>query len=242
MISAATEKQSEPTVLPPWLSIPIILLCLGGGGYVIHWYVMTDPLSHEAKILGDAPVQMQMPPQRNRPNGPPPNRRFVQERGEGHWRVHTDQATAEFQLDRARGKMLFRGASYNGNYSFVPPETADTILRTRVLVSNSARVAAMKLTPDQVKKLTALSVPRMAMNLSTAQRDVLCSLMTQYEQASPADRNTLAAKLELTLDQVAQAATAATAQQEADVAAQINAIITPDQWKQDGAAAATPSK
>ena len=63
---AATAPPPTPAVAPPaspagqvrpipvWASLLVIVLCLGGGGWIMHWYVTTDALTHDSKLLDPA--------------------------------------------------------------------------------------------------------------------------------------------------------------------------------------------
>ncbi len=46
-----------PAPIPAWLSVIIIILCLGGGGWMMHWYIKTDSLSNETKMVDPKLVQ-----------------------------------------------------------------------------------------------------------------------------------------------------------------------------------------
>jgi hypothetical protein len=236
----AQPTESNQKSLPVWASIPIILLCLLGGGWIIHWYVMSDPLANEEKILGDAPVQAQWngwPGQgrgrMNGSNGGARNqRRSIVDRGDGRWDLRTDEAHVDVSL--TNGKLNWHIIAYMGNYPFVPEDVKNTLYSARAIVADNARVAALKLTPEQVKRLRGLS-STITMAISEADKTQLGADIESYIKATPAERNTLEPKLLQLMDQIAVRSRPGTKKLAEDRAAQINAIVTPEMWKQDAA-------
>jgi hypothetical protein len=243
-MSTAQPNETSQNSLPTWASIPIILLCLFGGVWIIHWYVMSDPLSHESKILGDAPVQAQWqtawqggqggPGGRGRNNGGPGanQRRYIRSRNDGNWDIRTEQARVDVSL--SNGKLNWHTITYMGNYSFVPDEVKNTIYSARAIVADNARVAALKLAPDQAKRLRGLS-STITMSISDADKAQLGTVVEAYINAKPPERPAQEPKILQLLDQIAQRSIPATKKLAEDRAAQINAMITPEMWKQDAA-------
>ena len=236
----ATEKSPNP--LPAWLSIPIILICLTGGGWIIHWYVMTDPVSHESTILGDPPTQAQFVPAQGggARNRAPVQRRTILDRTQGRYELRTEQARADVSV--LKGKTTIHTITYTGNYSFVPDETKKTLFSARTLISDATRTTALKLTPQQINKLRGLSW-NVTMVVKPEDRDLIGSQIAEYAAADEKSRPAIEAKVLKTMDDVADRSTDATKKQAMDHADQINQIITPDMWKQNaamgGAGAAT---
>jgi hypothetical protein len=223
--------QPAPNPLPTWLSIPIILICLGGGGWIIHWYVMTDPISHESKILGDPPAQVQWPagPGGGRNRGLPPRR--IQDRTGGRYEAFTEQAHADVTV--ANGKATFHLIAYM-NYAFVPDEPKKTIFAARNLIRDATRTAALKLTPNQINKLRGLTWT-LTMVVKPEDKELLGKQLAQYVAAAEKDRPAAEIQALKTLDEIAARSTEATRQEAIDHANQINSIITPDMWKQNTA-------
>jgi hypothetical protein len=233
MTTESTE--SAPKQMPIWLSIPVILLCLFSGGWIIHWYVMTDPVSHESTILGDPVAQTNWPGAgRIRAVGATGNpHRYVRDRGNGLWEVRTDQARAEAVI--TNGKPVFRTITYMA-YPFVPDDVKNTIFAARGLMTDPDRTAALKLTPQQIKQLKQLSAPAaITMAVTPADRAELGNAIEAYVSANAPQRTALETKVLQTLDEVANKSTVATRLQAVERAQQINAIITPDMWKQNAA-------
>jgi hypothetical protein len=223
--------ETAPKPLPVWLSIPIILICLGGGGWIIHWYVMTDPISHESKILGDPPAQAawQGNGGRNRPNL---NRRAIQAEDNGRWELWTDKAHAVLTV--AKGKGILHNITYMTNFPFVPEEARKTLTAVRSLVKDTTRITAMKLNVAQVRKLDALA-GRPPMMISPADKELLSGLMIKYATASEKERPPLQSKVLETVDAIADRSVEATKKETLDRVSQIDKIMTPELWSQNAA-------
>jgi hypothetical protein len=230
MPTATSEANDSPRPLPVWLSIPIILVCLGGGGWIIHWYVMTDPISHESKILGDVP-----PPPAGQFRGPPGSQGRIR-RGPsvfydpngGNVRIRSEKARADLVV--SNGKTTFRYAGYQ-SYAFLSADVMNTLAAADSLEKDQRRTEALKLDVHAVNKLRGLAQnPQMA--LSQADKDSLAALATQYV-SNQKDRPAIEEKIIAQLDQYADRYQDATRQVGIEHAKQINAIITPEMWKQN---------
>ena len=211
---AIESTENVPTPMPIWLSIPIILICLFSGGWIIHWYVMTDPISHEGSILGDpvAQTNWQMPGGRIRGVGNNNPRRYVRDLGNGSWELRNDQARAEATTNN--GKPAFSIITYMA-YQFVPEDVKNTIYAARSLAADADRTTALKLTPQQIKQLRQLSAT-IHMAVAPAARDELSNAMETYVAAKPTERPALEAKVLQALDDVAEKSMPATKQQAVD--------------------------
>ncbi len=241
--SGSSNVQRDDGPLPIWLSIPVILICLAGGGWIIHWYVMTDPIAHESKILGDPGAQ---PPAASfggqGPNGGPGvrlanrgsfagnQRRFIRTRGPNVWEAHTEQARIDASIQN--GQVNWHIISYTGNYAFVDDSVKETIYAARALVNDNARLAATNLPPAQVNKLRGL-ISIIYMNLSDTDKKDLGAKLVTYVQASDTAKQSLEGPLLQFLDEVAQRSIPATRELANRRAAEINSIVTPAMWKHD---------
>jgi hypothetical protein len=229
MLTAQPELESRP--LPIWLSIPIILLCLASGGWIIHWYLMSDPLSHQLTLLADPPPARPWGGQAGRNGGQNqlPPRPFIRDAGNNTWEVRTDRA--DLDVSFRGGNARVASINYGTAYNFVPAETRYTIRSARIIIGDADRICALKLSSDSVKQLRALT-STITMAVSEADKQQLTSLLQAYVQTPDAQKPALQPKIYQTLDQIAQRSQAATRQQAVERAAQINKLITPDQWKQ----------
>jgi hypothetical protein len=233
-----TDEQA-PASLPIWLSIPIILLCLLCGGWIIHWYVMTDPISHEAKLLGDAPVQTQW--RQGRPGGAgfanrgPVQRRTVQlDQANGNMLIRTEKARVTLTV--ANDKATLRNVAYI-SYGFLPTDAAATLQKAKTLYPDQKRTEALKLDVHQVGRLRTLSGNYPPMAISPEDRKALVTAADGYI-ANAKNRGALEITLLQQLDDISDRSINATKQAAVDRAAEINKIITPEMWKQDAAGGA----
>ena len=247
MSEATTE--SGPNPLPIWLSIPIILLCLAGGGWIIHWYVVSDPISHDVKVLTDAAKPVAQPMRlpvgqggpanpggwtcwfgggvngRNRPNGTP--HVIARDAQNDRWEVKTNTATATTFKDK-QGALNVR-ISYN-NDSFLPQDIRKTLATTSSLVKTHA--AALNLVDTEKNKLQRLSNTT-EMTATPADRDMLKQEITNYVQAADAQKPVVEQKLYTLLDEVAQRSLAPSIQTATEHVKEIDQIITPEMWQQN---------
>ena len=235
MQSEQTQEESKP--LPVWLSIPIILLCLGCGGWIIRWYVMTDPISHETTILADAPAQPTYQPRNfgggqgnNRPR-PALQRRGIQfDQNTGVMDLRTEKIRASVVV--SKGTASLRNIFYI-NVSFLPQDAYKKILQVRNLIPDQKRTEAMKLDVHQVNQLRSLQGnPPMA--ISADDKTALLAAAQGYV-ADQQNRAALEPKILQQLDEIGDRSTDATKQAALDRAAQIDAIVTPAMWAQDAA-------
>ena len=259
------ERNDTSTYRPPplWVSIPVILLCLAGGGWVIHLYVKTSPLVHDRLVVGDPPTAGAQfrnavaqgaqgarnmfagnrPPRAGGANPPP------QPTGNGNiYSLSTKKAKFQFWTGHDGQRPGFRQASYSGN-GLIPREVTNTdyFLATVLSPNNTDHdklIAAIGLTPAQLTQLRA--VPRVsAMVVADADRTRLTADYVAYqnavtkERSATTDKATLATatadaltKLEATAEDVAERSAEPMTKAYAAEAEKINAIITPDQWKQ----------
>ena len=50
------DDEFTPRPLPLWASVPIILLCLAGSGWIVQWYWGTRVQPEPPHLLGDVPA------------------------------------------------------------------------------------------------------------------------------------------------------------------------------------------
>jgi hypothetical protein len=239
---AATEGQA-PRPLPLWASIPIILVCLTAGGWIIHWYVGSHLNADEAHVLGDVPARVPavFRPGNNKPGGGNWNwlvgggGRGIRQQQPGNGRdayeAFTEHARATF-INNAKGQPgvnLTYGASQQA-YAFVPDDVRKTIYATDRLVKDNKYTEAIKLSQADVGQLRRLSRP--AMTVVPADRSTLLTDFAAYKAAKPDARAAAQTKLLADLDAVAQRSQEPTRQAMTEAAAKINAIVSTAQWAQ----------
>ena len=223
-------QQTQPKPLSPWIAVPLILLCLGGGGWMAHWYISTDQLTHESTVLGSAPNTPT--PRFNRPAPPeaaPPIQR--QDPNGNIWWVHSREASAMIESAGKGQPINIRAVNYNSR-EFVPQEQYNTLLAGRRIARDTTVAKNLNLTDDQVQKLRRLT-GSIGMATQQADIDLLTSLWAQYQSADqPADKLAAQSKLVDALSEIARKSVDATKAVVADRAAKIKAVLTDDQWKQ----------
>jgi hypothetical protein len=240
--STSTDDQA-PRPLPLWASIPIILVCLAAGGWIIHWYVGTHPRADEAHVLGDLPPRKVAAPGNARRGGGWLTNMFGG--GRGIRETNAGPNRDQFDAFTERSRAIFTINPNNKNrpvnvvlnygpqtaYRFVPDDVRNTVYAAANLARDSEKYAApLKLTPAQVDQLRQRS--RVAAVITPGDRAMLLADLAGYRAAAAKDKQAAEAKLLSDLDAVADRSQGPTRQAFADAAAKINAIVSADQWKQ----------
>jgi len=225
------DPQTQPKPLSAWIAIPLIILCLAGGGWMAHWYVSTDQLTHESTILDATP---------NRPALARNNRNPVveavpaiqrQDANSNIWWVHSREAAAMIESAGKGQPITVRAVNYN-SYQFVPQEQRNMVFAARRIGRDETVAKNLKLTDDQLRQLRSLT-GTIGMTTQQADVDTLKSLWADYQNADqPADKLAVQGKLVDALTEIARKSVDATKAAVADRAARIKAVLTDDQWKQ----------
>jgi hypothetical protein len=228
------EPQIEQKPLSAWIAIPLIIFCLAGGGWMAHWYISTDQLTHESTILdatGSA-ASTRAPARNNRTPAadttPPIGR---QDANSNIWWVHSREAAAQIDSAGKGQPITVKAVNYN-SYQFVPQEQRNMIFAARRIGRDETVAKNLKLTEDQIKQLRSLT-GTIGMSTQQADVDLLSSLWGQYQNADqPADKLAVQTKLVDALTEIARKSVDPTKAAVADRAAKIKAVLTDDQWKQ----------
>ena len=243
-----TPDESGPRPLPIWASVPIVLVSLAVGGWIIHWYVGTRVRADEPRLLGD-------PAAVARGTAASPGPGFAAAAAGGGNRANARRVVTKVRADGDRtsyeahtGTAQLRWVSFAGGKppqvtsvtyfggdralaGFVPDPVLRTI-RGAAQMTDGAAAKATGLTAEQARKLQPLAGTG-TMRVSDADRATLSAAVTAYLAAAAANREATArAALLSTLDAIAARSRTATRDEYADRAAKINAIVTPEQWKQ----------
>jgi hypothetical protein len=215
--------------IPIWASLLVIILCLGGGGWIMHWYVMTDALSHESKLLD--PVSSPSTPnprptaaQRAAMAAQPANVPAVRKQDDNLWWVHAPEAA--MLVDTHTNPPVIKVINYT-NYEFVPQDTRNLIISARRIARDDAVAKNLGLGDDQVSKMRGLT-GQIGMVTEPADQDSLKALWTAYDaaQSKPAAE----AALVQGLTAIARKSVDRTKQAASDRAEKIKAVLTADQW------------
>jgi hypothetical protein len=223
------QQQTQPKPLSPLIAVPLILLCLGGGGWMAHWYISTDQLTHESALLGaapNAPAPRLIGP---RVEAAPPIQR--QDANSNIWWVHSREAAAMIESAGKGQPINVRAVNFN-SYQFVPQDQRNLIFSARRIGRDQTVAKNLNLTDDQTRQLRSLTG---TIGMATQQPDIdlLTSLWAQYQSADqPADKLAAQSKLVDALTEIARKSVDPTKAMVADRAAKIKAVLTDDQWKQ----------
>jgi hypothetical protein len=231
-LPVAPPKDESPRPIPVWASLLVILLCLGGGGWIMHWYVMTDALSHESKLLDPATA----PPDatRVRPTAAarnamapaqPVNQPAVRKQDENLFWVHAPEAA--MLVDTHTKPPVIKVINYT-SYEFVPQETRTLIISARRIARDDAVAKNLGLNDEQVNKMRTLT-GQIGMVTDPADMESLKTLWTTYDAA--ASKPAAEAAMVQGLTAIARKSVDPTKQAAADRGAKIKAVLTDDQWK-----------
>lgn len=204
--------------MPVWLSLVVILLSLGAGGWIVKWYVSTDALQHESKVLEENPA---LRPARNLFNGP-----AVMQQGQNGWSIRCPEArlvVVQPKSKPARVSLL----TYN-NYEFVPAEQRAAIFTVRRILRDKAMQKSLDITDAQLQTLQPFE-QTITMSATKADYEKLLTLWAAYYSA--ADKAKPLAALQSAMTDTARASIGATKALAADRAARIRSTLTPEQWK-----------
>jgi hypothetical protein len=215
--------------IPIWASLLVIILCLGGGGWIMHWYVMTDALSHESKLLEPAasastPNPRPTAAQRAAMNAQPANVPAVRKQDDNLWWVHAPEAA--MLVDTHASPPTIKVINYT-NYEFVPQDTRNLIISARRIARDDAVAKNLGLTDDQVSKMRGLT-GQIGMVTEQADQDSLKTLWTAYDSAQ--SKPAAEAALVQGLTAIARKSVDRTKQAASDRADKIKSVLTADQW------------
>jgi hypothetical protein len=171
----------EPGDLPTWLTVVIVLLCVGGGGFLVFKYftnppkVVTVPLSQSPRP-GDGRAR--------NPNRPPPQ---VQ----AEWTNDVRPVNNGFQARSGPALMWVRkpaGATAPViNVDYRQPILSDlemNLRRAPALAKVPEQAQRLKLTPEQVEKLKAIR-PLRGMKMSADEGKQVTEAWAAFESAAP---------------------------------------------------------
>ncbi len=232
-----SNEEIAPRPLPSWLSIPIILLCLGGGGWIIHWYVMTDSLAEQSKVRTDAgaPAANNQRPSFRRQGGmADPNSNFgtgtMRTTRDGGYIIRGNRASATAYPNDGRLRLVYNsnGSEFAGD-DWKTLEAAQLLLRGH----DSDKLKRMKVTSVQLAQVQA-QVGQIEMAATPQQRtQILDAFKTWQAAADTAGKQAAYGRIRQLIDQTAAEDVPATRVQIAQRAQKVNTIITPEQWKID---------
>lgn len=242
--SAGTAATPELAVrsarsIPIWLSLLVILVCAGGGVWLVMWYFRTPVAIRQ--VVGDVQANSQgvanAPANRrgnqgNRSAQQPPRRPEESVRAMGthngvtRWVVRSGNAFIEISQPQDKAaRFEFKQFAQN----LLTPEDREIFILV-IRVSADAKVAEyLKMTPQQKSELDAVFGSRlMAMSVSQADRQQIAKVWAVRQAAPESDQ----ARDRLVVALLRQVARRSEAQTRIDWAARVQkarAIFTPEQ-------------
>lgn len=222
--------------IPVWLTGIVLLLCIGGGGWLIKWY-----LQDKGSVV-EIPDDKVMPSA----NG-----------GRGGWRGQLAGMNGSRPIDMRNrnadgvhpaGRNSFRAkvgattmlinASGSGRFDFIPqyqnprtPEEAElTMIRMSILADATWR-EHLKVTDEQLKDLRKKVPAPQSPRLDAADQTRMTDLWKAYEKASNAEKPAAEKKLLAAVDEIGKKNLTSYKAYEASRAEAIKTILTPEQIK-----------
>jgi hypothetical protein len=229
--------QPKTRDIPVWLTGIILLLCIGGGGYLIRWYLQDkgsvveipdDQVVVPSKSGGRSAWRGQLAVMNGgvRPDARNRNADGVHPSGRNSFRAKTG------------GTVMLINQSGSGRYDFIPqyqnPRTAEeaelTMLRMSVLADATWR-QTLNVTEEQLKDLRKKVPAPQSPRLDGADQARMTELWKAYQGASTADKPAAEKKLLAAVDEIGKKNLTTFHQFEANRAQAIKAILTPEQIK-----------
>jgi hypothetical protein len=234
-------KESKTRDIPIWLTALVIVLCIGGGAWLVKWYMKEQP--KQVVIIPDDRVLPNNARgiwrgQPNVANGNGNNgfraqpQRDINANGVQSWSKNSYRAKVGDTV-----MMVIYNANGNGHFDISPqyltmrtPAEAEMAVMRMSILSDASWRDHLKVTDDQLEKLRKVPAPK-SMTLDPADREKLSELWKAYHDGA-ADKKAAAEKELLAgLDEVGKKNLAATKAYEATRAELVRAALTPEQIK-----------
>ncbi|MDB5320731.1 MAG: hypothetical protein JWN40_2362 [Phycisphaerales bacterium] len=232
--------ESKTRDIPIWLTGLVLLLCIGGGGWLIMWYMRDNP----NRVV-------EIPEDKNTVNFAGAGRGAWKNQAAGVGLAGGPRA-ARINLDadgiQPSGRSSFRvkvgntvmlvNSSGSNRYDFIPqylnartPEEAElTVMRMSLLGDPNWR-EHLKVTEEQLAQLRNKVPAPQTMKLELDDRNRLATLWKTYQDGSAAVKVEAEKKFLAAVDEIGKKNTPAFKQYEAARAAAIKAALTPEQIK-----------
>jgi len=235
-------KESKTRDIPLWLTALVILLCIGGGAWLVKWYMKEQP--RQVVTIPDDKVV----PTGNRGTWRGQTGGNNNNGGNNGFRAQPQRdinvnGVQSWSKNSYRAKvgdtvmMVIYNANGNGKFDISPqyltmrtPAEAEMAVMRMSILSDATWRDHLKVTDEQLEKLRKVPAPK-SMTLDPADREKLSELWKAYHDG-PADKKAAAEKdLLAGLDEVGKKNLAATKAYEATRAELVRAALTPDQIK-----------
>jgi Spy/CpxP family protein refolding chaperone len=228
--------QSKTRDIPIWLTGMVLLLCIGGGGWLIMWYMRDNP-NRVVEIPEDKSV--------NYATGNGGRAWRTQGAGQAAPRIRINpdadgiQASSKTSYRAKVGNTLILINSNGGNRTdFVPqylnarsPEQADLSMMRMSLLSDSNWREHLKLTEEQLAQLRNKVPPPQVMKLDPQDSLRLAGLWKTYQNAVSSAKPAAEKAFLAAVDEIGKKNIPAYKEYEAKRAEAIKAALTPEQIK-----------
>lgn len=231
-------KESKTRDIPLWLTALVILLCIGGGAWLVKWYMQAQP--RQVVEIPDDKVQAKPAgngwrgtfnngingfARNNGSRGPRDiNANGVQPWGANSFRIKTGDTVMT--------------VNYSGDKFDISPrylnvqkvEGAELVMMRLGILTNADLREYLKVTEDQLAKLRAVPLPR-SETLDKADKEQLSELWKAYHSATGDTKAAAEKKLLAAVDEIGRKNRAATVAFEVNRAEMVRAAVTPEQIK-----------
>lgn len=244
-MSYATSMSSPVRTIPVWLSLLVILLCLGGGGAFVWWYMNGAGFTSRTIIIPREQLEKERAERRTetqprRQQGPrvavratdadgikPDGGNSTDANATNRWTIKSGDASAVVR------KAGTRAATFRYSYvrdDLLGPDQFQTMVATWRLARDQAMATAVGLSDEQVSKLRAEAAP-IGILISDDDRKKIDDLFNTYLAATTDDaRASVDKKTVAALGEIGKRQLDPTKQQLAERVTRIRAILTEEQW------------
>jgi hypothetical protein len=243
-------KESKTRDIPLWLTAVVILLCIGGGVWLVKWYMQTTPRQVVEIPEDKNPVANQRSwrgfGQNN--NGGSGSNNGRGNRGNRDINSNGVQSWSNNSYRIKTGDTIIT-VNYSGNKFDLSPrylnvqkvEGAELVMMRLGILTDPGWREYLNVTDAQLDKLRAVPLPR-SETLDPADKKHLSELWKAYHGASGDAKTAAEKKLLAAVEEVGKKNRAATVAFEVSRAEQVRAALTPEQIKKYKATGGTLPK
>jgi hypothetical protein len=197
--------------LPTWASALIIVIALAGGAGIVYWFLHTGIGGNEVVVLDRGPQDGIKP----LPGG-------------RVWVVTSGNTT--MRVMKLPGDKLQTRFNYL-QYDFLTPAEFDVLNKGKRISADSAVADAIGLSTEQADAVRAQVKRGFDVAIPDADQQRLAELFRSWFSAPPANRDGPELKVLRALDELGDRTAASARQVTTDAVAQIQKIVTPEQWQ-----------
>lgn len=235
-------KESKTRDIPLWLTAVVILLCIGGGAWLVKWYMQATP-RQVVEIPEDknpAPVRgvgLRGFPQTGNGNTAGNNARGNRGNFGGNKDINANGVQSWSNSSyRIKSGDTIMTVNYRGDkFDFSPRylnvqtvEVAEMIMMRLGIMSNAGWRDYLGVTDDQLAQLRAVPLPR-SETLEPADKARLSELWTAYHSASADAKAAAEKKLLVVVEEVGKKSRLAAVAFDASRAELVRSALTPEQ-------------